>query len=274
MAKYAAALDQGTTSTRCMVFDHARQRRGGAAAGARADLSRARLGRARPAGDLGSAPRRSSRGALGEAGASARRHRRRRHHQPARDDGGVGPQHRPAGPQRDRLAGHPHRRRSATSWPRDGGQDRFRAKTGLPLATYFSGPKVRWILDNVDGARDRAEAATCSSATIDTWLLWNLTGGPNGGLHVTDVTNASRTLLMDLATLAWDDELCGTIGVPRRCCRRSARRARCTARSRAARSPACRSPATSATSRRPPSARPASRSARRRTPTAPATSCC
>ena len=97
----------------------------------------------------------------------------------------------------------------------DGGQDRFRAKTGLPVATYFSGPKVRWILDNVEGARKRADAGELAFGNIDTWCIWNLTGGVNGGQHVTDVTNASRTMLMDLATLDWDDDLLSAIGVPR-----------------------------------------------------------
>jgi glycerol kinase len=98
---------------------------------------------------------------------------------------------------------------------KDGGQDRFRAKNGLPIATYFSGPKVRWILENVDGARAKADAGDLAFGNMDTWCIWNLTGGTNGGLHITDVSNASRTMLMDLATLAWDDELLDTIGVPR-----------------------------------------------------------
>ena len=97
----------------------------------------------------------------------------------------------------------------------DGGQDRFRAKTGLPIATYFSGPKVRWILDNVDGAEKRAEAGDLLFGNMDTWVIWNLTGGPDGGLHITDVSNASRTMLMDLATQDWDQGLLDTIGVPR-----------------------------------------------------------
>jgi glycerol kinase len=97
----------------------------------------------------------------------------------------------------------------------DGGQDRFRPKTGLPLATYFSGPKIRWILDNVDGARDKADAGDLVFGNMDTWVIWNLTGGTNGGRHVTDVTNASRTLMMDLETLEWDDDILGVLGVPR-----------------------------------------------------------
>lgn len=90
-----------------------------------------------------------------------------------------------------------------------GGVDRFRATTGLPLATYFSGPKIKWILDNVPGARPRAENGELLFGNIDTWLIWNLTGE-----HITDVTNASRTLLMDLATLDWDSEILAALGIP------------------------------------------------------------
>jgi glycerol kinase len=97
----------------------------------------------------------------------------------------------------------------------DGGQDRFRQTTGLPLATYFSGPKVRWILDNVEGTRERAEAGDLLFGNIDTWCIWNLTGGVDGGVHVTDVSNASRTLLMNLETLDWEDANLEAIGVPR-----------------------------------------------------------
>ncbi len=98
---------------------------------------------------------------------------------------------------------------------RDGGQDRFRAATGLPLASYFSGLKLRWLLDNVPGARDKAEAGDALFGTVDSWLVWQLTGGLADGLHVTDVTNASRTQLMNLATLDWDDDLLATFDVPR-----------------------------------------------------------
>lgn len=97
----------------------------------------------------------------------------------------------------------------------EGGIRRFAAKTGLPLASYFSATKVAWILDHVEGARERAERGELAFGTPDTWVLWNLTGGPAGGVHATDVTNASRTLLMDLATLDWDDELCEAFRVPR-----------------------------------------------------------
>ena len=98
---------------------------------------------------------------------------------------------------------------------RDGGQDRWRAKTGLPLATYFSGPKIKWILDHVPGVRKDAEKGEAIFGNIDTWLIWWLTGGPPGGAHVTDVTNASRTMLMNLHTLDWDDEILHTLGIPR-----------------------------------------------------------
>jgi glycerol kinase len=95
-----------------------------------------------------------------------------------------------------------------------GGQDRFREKVGLPLATYFSGPKIKWILDNVEGVREKAQAGEVIFGNIDTWLIWNLTGGVHGGKHVTDVTNASRTMLMDLKTLDWDEEICKVMGIP------------------------------------------------------------
>jgi glycerol kinase len=101
------------------------------------------------------------------------------------------------------------------AYARDGGQDRFRARTGLPLATYFSGLKLKWLLDNVPGARAKASTGDLLFGTIDTWLLWNLTGGPAGGVHVTDVTNASRTQLAGLDTLDWDDELLAAFDIPR-----------------------------------------------------------
>ncbi len=94
------------------------------------------------------------------------------------------------------------------------GQNRFQERVGLPLATYFSGPKVRWILDNVEGVREAAEQGRAIFGNIDTWIIWNLTGGVNGGLHITDVTNASRTMLMDLKTLRWDPDICEVMGIP------------------------------------------------------------
>jgi len=98
---------------------------------------------------------------------------------------------------------------------RGGGADRYKSRVGLPLATYFAGPKIRWILDHVEGARERAERGDLLFGTMDTWVLWNLTGGAeHGGVHATDVTNASRTMLMDLETLRWDEEIAAEMGVP------------------------------------------------------------
>jgi glycerol kinase len=101
------------------------------------------------------------------------------------------------------------------AFAKDGGQGRFRAQTGLPLSTYFSGLKLRWILRNVAGAKERAAAGEILFGNIDTFLVWNLTGGANGGVYVTDVTNASRTQLMDLKTLDWDEELLSAFEIPR-----------------------------------------------------------
>jgi glycerol kinase len=98
---------------------------------------------------------------------------------------------------------------------KSGGQDRFRAKVGLPLATYFSGPKIKWILENVPGAREKAEREELLFGNMDCWVIWNLTGGLKGGIHVTDVSNASRTMLMDLETLEWDKDQLKILGVPR-----------------------------------------------------------
>ncbi|MFC9560223.1 glycerol kinase GlpK [Agromyces sp. NPDC056965] len=97
----------------------------------------------------------------------------------------------------------------------DGGVERFKQQVGLPLATYFSGTKIVWILENVPGAREKAEAGDLLFGTTDTWVLWNLTGGVDGGVHATDVTNASRTMFMDLETLAWDDDILAAFGVPK-----------------------------------------------------------
>jgi len=97
----------------------------------------------------------------------------------------------------------------------EAGPDRLRAAVGLPLSTYFSGPKVKWVLDHVEGARRRAEAGELAFGTIDTWVLWNLTGGVDGGVHATDVTNASRTMLMSLETLDWHQPSLDLMGIPR-----------------------------------------------------------
>ena len=104
-----------------------------------------------------------------------------------------------------------------SAFERDGGKDRLREKTGLPLTTYFSGLKLRWLLDTVAGAREKAARGDLLFGNIDTWLAWNLTGGPDGGLHITDVTNASRTQLMNLATLDWDADILALFDIPRAC---------------------------------------------------------
>src|ERR687886_292669 len=212
-AKYVAAIDQGTTSTRCMVFDH----QGKVVA---VDQKEHEQIYPRP-GWVEHDPveiwRRTQEvvvGALSKGGLSA-------------DNlAAIGiTNQRETAVVWDRRTGQPLY--NAIVWQdtrtdeiisdlgRAGGQDRFRDKTGLPLATYFSGPKVRWILENVDGARQAAEAGNAIFGNIDTFVTWWLTGGPDGGVHITDVTNASRTLLMDLRTLDWDNEILGILGIPR-----------------------------------------------------------
>lgn len=96
----------------------------------------------------------------------------------------------------------------------DAGSEKYKDVCGLPLATYFAGPKAKWILDNVDGAREKAEKGDLLFGTMDTWVIWNMTGGPKGGVHVTDVTNASRTMLMNLDTLEWDEDIAKDMGIP------------------------------------------------------------
>jgi glycerol kinase len=213
MADYVAALDQGTTSTRCMIFDHA---------GTVAAVEQLEHEQIYPqpgwvehdANEIWQRSRQVMDAACnkvsGGAGAIA----------------AVGiTNQRETTLVWDRNTGEPVH--NAIVWQdtrtdklcaeleKEGGQDRFRLKTGLPIATYFSGPKVRWILDNVDGAQEKADAGDLCFGNMDTWCIWNLTGGTDGGLHITDVSNASRTMLMDLETLEWDDELLSAIGVPR-----------------------------------------------------------
>lgn len=103
-----------------------------------------------------------------------------------------------------------------TRFAQNGGVNRFRGKTGLPLATYFSGPKILWLLENIPGLKEAAVNGELLFGNSDTWIIWNLTGGVNGGLHITDVTNASRTMLMDLSTLNWDNEILCTFEIPAR----------------------------------------------------------
>jgi glycerol kinase len=212
MAQYSAALDQGTTSSRAMIFNHE---------GRVVSVAQKEHEQIYPkpgwvehdANEIWARSQEVLDEAMSEAGAS-------------RDDiAGLGiTNQRETTLVWDRNTGEPVM--NAIVWQdtrtdklvdelsADGGQARFQEQVGLPLATYFSGPKVRWILDNVDGARDKAEAGDLIFGNMDTWLIWNLTGGTDGGLHITDVTNASRTMLMDLKTLQWDEQIASTIGVP------------------------------------------------------------
>jgi glycerol kinase len=213
MPEFVGALDQGTTSTRFMVFDHAGRPVGRHQLEHRQSYPRAGWVEHDPV-EILERSRATIAAGLSDAGLTRA------------DLAAVGiANQRETTVVWDRRTGLPIH--PAIVWQdtrtdalvaalaRDGGPDRFRARTGLPLATYFSGPKARWILDEVEGARARAEAGDVLFGTIDTWLAWNLTGGPRGGVHITDVTNASRTLLMDLATLDWDEGLLEAVGVPR-----------------------------------------------------------
>jgi glycerol kinase len=212
VTQYVAAIDQGTTSTRCILFDHDGQLV--ASAGREHDQIFPRAGWVEhDATQIWSNTREVVGAALAKADLSPS------------DVAAVGiTNQRETTVVWDRETGEPIH--NAIVWQDtrtdqicrdlagDEGPSRFQERTGLPLATYFAGPKARWILDEVDGARARAERGELAFGTMDTWVLWNATGGPDGGLHLTDVTNASRTLLMDLATLSWDESLCEEIGVP------------------------------------------------------------
>ena len=163
MPKYIAAIDQGTTSTRCILFDHGGQYRRHGPEGTPANLPQAWLGGTRCPGNLG-AHRRSDRLCAGKSWSNRQRHRRHGYHQPARDHGRLGkatgkPVHNAIVWQDTRTDGICH------ELAQDGGQDRLRPKTGLPLATYFSGPKIKWILDNVPGRGKELKRANCFSAT-------------------------------------------------------------------------------------------------------------
>ena len=213
MTKYVGAVDQGTTSTRFMIFDH-----GGKVVG----LDQKEHAQIYPKPgwvehdpmEIWQRTQEVITGALQKAGLSAA------------DLAAVGvTNQRETTVVWEKATGQPVY--NAIVWQdtrtdqicnrlaKDGGQDRFRKKVGLPLATYFSGPKIKWILDNVEGVRAKAEKGEVLFGNIDTWVIWNLTGGPNGGVHVTDVSNASRTMLMNLETLDWDPEILKIMGVPR-----------------------------------------------------------
>jgi glycerol kinase len=213
MAQYVGALDQGTTSTRFMIFDHAGQV-------VAIDQKEHEQIYPKPGwvehdpAEIWTRCVEVTKGALSKAGIAAS------------DLAAVGiTNQRETTVVWDRRTGKAVH--NAIVWQdtrtdtiinefaRDGGQDRLRGKVGLPLATYFSGPKVKWILDNVDGARAAADAGNLLFGNIDTWCIWNLTGGANGGVHVTDVSNASRTMLMNLETLDWDPDILNLMGIPR-----------------------------------------------------------
>ena len=213
MKRFVGALDQGTSSTRFMVFDHA----GRVVAADQKEHSQICPRPGWVEHDPAEIWRRSQevvRGALARGGLTAE------------DIVAVGvANQRETTLVWDRSSGQPvynaivwqdtRTDRICAGLEAEGGKDRFRAKTGLPVATYFSGPKIKWVLDNVAGARRRAEAGDLLFGNMDSWCTWNLTGGPAGGIHVTDVTNASRTLLMDLRSLQWDDGALDVLGIPR-----------------------------------------------------------
>ncbi len=213
MAKYVAAVDQGTTSTRCIIFD-----RKGRIVGV--DQKEHEQIYPKPGWvehdpmEIWERTQEVIRGAIANGGIDPK------------DIAAVGvTNQRETTVVWNRHTGEPYY--NAIVWQdtrtdkicdalaADGGQDRFRPKTGLPLATYFSGPKIMWLLENVPGLREAAEKGDAIFGNIDTWLIWNLTGGPDGGAHVTDVSNASRTMLMNLETLDWDDEILSIMGIPR-----------------------------------------------------------
>jgi glycerol kinase len=212
MLKYVAAIDQGTTSTRCIVFDH----KGNAASVAQKEHQQIYP---RPGWvehdpvEIWQATQDVVRDALQKAGILAG------------DIAAIGiTNQRETTIVWDKSTGKPYY--NAIVWQdtrtkeicdalaKNGGADRFRKKVGLPLATYFSGPKIKWILDKIPSVRQAAEDGSAIFGNIDSWLIWWLTGGPQGGSHVTDVTNASRTLLMDLKTLDWDAEILRELGIP------------------------------------------------------------
>jgi glycerol kinase len=213
VAEFVGAVDQGTTSTRFMIFDHAGTEQGKYQLEHEQILPRAGWVEHNPV-EIWERTVSVMRSAMGQQGLSAS------------DLAACGiTNQRETAVVWDRRTGRPYYNaivwqdtrtdRIASALEREGKGEVIRRKAGLPPATYFSAGKVQWILENVDGVREAAEQGNAVFGNTDTWLTWNLTGGPDGGLHVTDVTNASRTMLMDLETLDWDDELMALFGIPR-----------------------------------------------------------
>jgi glycerol kinase len=213
LAEFVAAIDQGTTSTRCMIFDH------DGAEVARHQLEHEQI--LPRAGWVEHDPVE-----IWERASSVLMSVLNRANLVPEDIVALGiTNQRETTLVWDRYTGRPYYNaivwqdtrtdRIASALDRDGRGEVIRRKAGLPPATYFSGGKLQWILENVDDVREAAQRGDALFGTADTWLLWNLTGGPRGGVHVTDVTNASRTMLMDLETLDWDDELLSFFSIPR-----------------------------------------------------------
>ncbi|MEV4642254.1 glycerol kinase GlpK [Actinoplanes sp. NPDC049548] len=213
MADFVGAVDQGTTSTRFMIFDH------GGNEVARHQLEHEQI--LPQAGWVEHNPIE-----IWERTISVVRTAMQKANLQASDLAALGvTNQRETTVVWDRRSGRPYYNaivwqdtrtdRIASALDRDGRGDVIRRKAGLPPATYFSGGKIQWILENVDGVREAAERGDAIFGNTDSWVLWNMTGGVDGGNHVTDVTNASRTMLMNLETLDWDDELLGFFGIPR-----------------------------------------------------------
>jgi glycerol kinase len=213
MAEFVISVDQGTTSTRAMIFDHSG-----------AEIGRHQLEHEQVLPQAGWVEHNPVE--IWERTASVLTSVLNKTNLQANDLAALGiTNQRETAMVWDKKTGRPYYNaivwqdtrtdRIASALDRDGRGDVIRHKAGLPPATYFSGGKVQWILENVDGVRAAAERGDAIFGTSDSWVLWNLTGGPRGGVHVTDVTNASRTMLMDLETLDWDDELLSFFDIPR-----------------------------------------------------------
>jgi glycerol kinase len=213
MPKYVASIDQGTTSTRCMIFDHNGRVISLAQKEHRQIFPQPGWVEHDPM-EIWERTQEVCHEALIKAGAQSG------------DIAAIGiTNQRETTLVWDRRTGQPYY--NAIVWQDtrtkdicdqlaiEGGQDRFRSTVGLPLATYFSGPKVKWILDNVEGVRAAAERGDALFGNIDAWVIWWLTGGPETGTHITDVTNASRTMLMNLRTLEWDQDILNVLDIPR-----------------------------------------------------------